>query len=250
MDRCQLSARLAAGLPPSSTSSRCLRALPRAFSETERRPGAELHAIVLVAVFVLEHPTLDPVSRMRRPKPTTQSRWPWSKNLSSRTPAGSASAPTTSLLVSAIFILEPSGQTWGRPAMPPRADLCNLSTEGYPIKSGLFTRYCGACILLHASAPIVPQSGGLGVPSSNLGAPTRQIRYLGGQLAVVPGPPLSLAACNSSHFEPANATSCDTHHRRFNHYWVPLSLKSRGACLVRRLGGFRCVISPSILLSP
>ena len=38
-------------------------------------------------------------------------------------------------------------------------------------------------------------------------------------------------------FKPAHATSCDPHHRRFNHYWVTLSLKSRGACLVRRLGG-------------
>src|SRR3984893_5915497 len=49
--------------------------------------------------------------------------------------------------------------------------------------------------------------------------------------------PASLLACNSSHFKPANATSCDPHHRRFNHYWVALSLQSRGAYLARRLGG-------------
>jgi hypothetical protein len=31
-----------------------------------------------------------------------------------------------------------------------------------------------------------------------------------------------------SPFKPANATSCDPHHRCFNHYWVALSLRAVG----------------------
>ena len=62
--------------------------------------------------------------------------------------------------------------------MPTRVHPCNLLTEGYSRNSGHFHRYCGVCTFLHASAVMLPQSGGLGVPSSNLGAPTSKINNL------------------------------------------------------------------------
>src|SRR5215204_5090692 len=161
---------LPAGSSPRRTSARMSRAVFRALPGSSSFVEPRVIRRFLLPIRYCTIHTRAPLSRRRTPKPGTSS----SKKIASFLPGGSGRAATVAARLS--FIANPP---WEADGKQHRASSCSPVPPLFRGSTLISWAFQASCFLVHSPAEGEPHSGGQGVPSSNLGAPTKQNQRLG-----------------------------------------------------------------------